>query len=251
MDAWAGMLGAGAVKDGDVAYLSGTSEVGGIVSRQRNPTPGVIVFPDCEGITLHAGPTQAGGGSVAWLAALLGRSVDEVAALAALSDPTRPAPIFLPHLQGERAPLWDIAARASFSGLDASMGAPEMARAVLEGVAYSVRLLMGALEASSGFEARRLHHAGRGAISDRWCQIRADILNCEVERKFGLDSGVIGAAILAGVGTGLFASIAEGAAILVRRDRAFEPVAARRAVYDEGFARYQNLYARLQGFSTA
>jgi len=251
MDAWVGMLGAGAVKDGDAAYLSGTSEVGGIVSRKRNPTPGVIVFPDCEGITLHAGPTQAGGASVVWLAALLGRSVDEVAALAALSDPPRSAPIFLPHLQGERAPLWDIAARASFSGLDASMGAPEMARAVLEGVAYSVKLLMGALEASSGFEPRRLHHAGGGARSDLWCQIRADILNCEIERKSGLDSGVIGAAMLAGVGTGLFASIGEGAANLVRRDRAFEPVAARRAVYDEGFARYQDLYARLRGFPAA
>ena len=148
------MLGAGAVRDGEAAYLSGTSEVGGIVSRRRVPTPGVIAFPDCEGITLHAGPTQAGGASVAWLAALLGRSADEISALAASSDPARPAPIFLPHLQGERAPLWDIAARASFSGLDASMGAPEIARAVLEGVAYSVRLLFGALESSSGVSRR-------------------------------------------------------------------------------------------------
>ena len=249
MDAWAGMLGAGAVKDGDAAYLSGTSEVGGIVSRQRIPTPGVIAFPDCEGITLHAGPTQAGGASVAWLGDLLGRSAAEISALAAASDPTRPAPIFLPHLQGERAPLWDVAARASFSGLDASMGPPEISRAVLEGVAYSVRLLFGALEASSGCKVTRLHHAGGGARSDVWCQIRADILDCAIERKVGLDSGVIGAAMLAGVGTGVFATIGEAAASLVRGDRIFEPAATRKALYDEGFARYLDLYGRLKGFT--
>ena len=54
MDGWAGMLGVGAVRQGDAGYLSGTSEVVGIVSRRRLPTPGVIAFPDCEGITLHA-----------------------------------------------------------------------------------------------------------------------------------------------------------------------------------------------------
>jgi xylulokinase len=251
MDAWAGMLGAGAAEEGAAAYLSGTSEVGGIVSSRRVPTPGVIAFPSCEGITLHAGPTQAGGASIAWLAAMLGRSAEEISALAAESDLARPAPIFLPHLQGERAPLWDIAARASFSGLDASMGAPEMARAVLEGVAYSVRLLLGALEASSGVTAERLHHSGGGARSDVWCQIRADALGRAIERKANLDSGVVGAAILAGIGVGLFASIEGGARRLVRTERVFEPVAARRARYDDGFARYQDLYRRLKGFSVA
>jgi xylulokinase len=250
MDAWAGILGAGAVAEGDAAYLSGTSEVGAIVARARIPTPGVIAFPDCEGITLHAGPTQAGGASVGWLAGVIGRSADEIFGLAAASDFERPAPIFLPHLQGERAPLWDIAARASFSGLDASMGAPEMARATLEGVAYSVRLLLEALEASSGRKTTRLYHAGGGARSDLWCQIRADILNREIDRRVGLDSGVIGAAMLAGVGTGLFASIGEAAANLARRDRIFEPSVARRALYDDGFERYKDLYRRLKGFSS-
>jgi xylulokinase len=251
MDAWAGMLGAGAAEEGAAAYLSGTSEVGGIVSSRRIPTPGVIAFPPCERITLHAGPTQAGGASIAWLAAMLGRSADEISALAAKSDPARPAPIFLPHLQGERAPLWDIAARASFSGLDASMGAPEMARAVLEGVAYSVRLLFGALEASSGVRTEKLHHAGGGARSDLWCQIRADVLDRVIERKADLDSGVVGAAILAGIGAGLFASLEDGARRLVRTDRIFEPAVARRGRHDEGFARYQDLYRRLKGFSAA
>jgi xylulokinase len=248
MDAWAGMLGAGAVREGDAGYLSGTSEVVGIVSRQRVPTPGVIAFPNCEGIMLHAGPTQAGGASVSWLGELLGRSPAEISALAAKCILERPAPIFLPHLQGERAPLWDIAARASFAGLDASMGASELARSVLEGVAYSVRLLIGALEASSGVTATRLRHAGGGARSAVWCQIRADVLGRPIDRVESLDSGVVGAAVLAGTTAGVFASIEEAASRMSRHERTFEPNRAMKAHYDEGFGRYTDLYARLKGF---
>ena len=68
-----GTAGAGASRDGDAVYLSGTSEVAAIVSPARVPTPGVIAFPDCEGIVLHAGPTQSGGASVAWLSQVLGK----------------------------------------------------------------------------------------------------------------------------------------------------------------------------------
>ena len=250
MDAWTGMIGVGAAHDGAAAYLSGTSEVCGIVSRRRVPTPGVIAFPECEGITLHAGPTQAGGASVAWLGALLGRSASEISELAAQSDATRPSPIFLPHLQGERAPLWDIAARASFSGLDGSMSAPDLSRAVLEGVAYSVRLLLSALEASSSIAAPRLRHAGGGARSDVWCQIRADVLGCPIDRLATLDSGLVGAAMLAGLGVGVFPTIGEAADRMCRITRTFEPNPARRALHDEGFARYQDLYSRLKGFRT-
>jgi xylulokinase len=246
MDAWAGMLGVGAVRDGDAGYLSGTSEVVGIVSPRRVPTPGVIVFPHCGGITLHAGPTQAGGASVAWLGALLGRNTEEISTLAATSQ--CPAPIFLPHLQGERAPLWDIASRASFAGLDASMGANELARSVLEGVAYSVRLLVGALEVSSAVTTKRLRHAGGGALSAVWCQIRADVLGRPIDRVESVDSGVVGAAMLAGTAVGVFGSVEEAADRMARLERTFEPNLALRAHYDEGFGRYTDLYARLKGF---
>jgi xylulokinase len=228
--------------------LSGTSEIVGIVSRRRVPTPGVIAFPNCEGITLHAGPTQSGGASVAWLAELLGRSAEEISAFAANSAPAQRTPIFLPHLQGERAPLWDIAARASFAGLDASMGAAELSRSVLEGVAYSVRLLIEALEHSSGVSPTRLRHAGGGARSDVWCQIRADVLSRSIDRVESLNSGVVGAAMLAGTAAGVFASIEEAADRMVRLERTFQPNRDLTGHYEEGFGRYTDLYARLKGF---
>jgi len=103
MDAWSGLLGAGVAEEGQGLYLSGTSEILGLVSHQRNPVPGVIAFAECEGIVLHAGPTQSGGASVEWIARLLGRSAAEISALAATADP-RHVPLFLPHLERERAP---------------------------------------------------------------------------------------------------------------------------------------------------
>jgi FGGY family of carbohydrate kinases, N-terminal domain len=57
MDAWAGLFGAGVCRPGEAVYLGGTSEVLGIVSERKVPTPGVIAFPKCDGVVLHAGPT--------------------------------------------------------------------------------------------------------------------------------------------------------------------------------------------------
>ncbi len=249
MDAWSGLLGAGVTDHGQCVYLSGTSEILGIVSAQKAPTPGVITFPKCEGIVLHAGPTQSGGASVEWLSRLLGRSAQEISALAATADTTLPLPIFLPHLEGERAPLWDIAARASFSGISSFTGPAEFARAVLEGVGYSARLLLAALEASACCKPHIINHSGGGASSDIWCQIRADILGRPLQRTRIRDAGVLGAAMMAGVGCGLFPSLRDAARAFVNMDRVFEPDPAEQERHAKGFALYQSLYRQLIPFN--
>jgi xylulokinase len=121
MDAWGGMFGVGVVSDGDAMYQSGTSEIPGIVSSRINPTPGVILFPPYEGIVMHAAPTQSGGAALQWFANVLGKSPAELSMLASGIAPSDAVPLFLPHLQGERAPLWD-ARRAGCSR--GSMRAP-------------------------------------------------------------------------------------------------------------------------------
>ncbi len=87
MDAWAGMFGVGVAEPGQAMYLSGTSEVVGLLGPVRTPTPGVIVFPEWRGLVLQAGPTQAGGASLDWLAGLLGQTP---AALGASEAAVRP-----------------------------------------------------------------------------------------------------------------------------------------------------------------
>lgn len=248
MDAWGGMFGVGVVDDGDAMYQSGTSEIAGIVSPKIVPTPGVILFPAYEGIAMHAAPTQTGGAALNWFANVLGRTPAETAALAAAAGSS--VPYFLPHLQGERAPLWDSASRGVFARLDPSSGAPEMARAVLEGVAFSVRLAFDALKASSGVDPAIINIGGGGAASDIWCQIRADVLGCSLRRCAVPEAASLGAAILAGRSQDAASPLSHVVRRLVRFDRTFEPDLEKREYYGDRFGHYSALYENLRLFNS-
>jgi xylulokinase len=245
MDAWSGLFGAGVRKDGDAVYLSGTSEILGIVSNLKSPTPGVIAFPECEGIVWHAGPTQSGGASIEWLSRLIGKTVSEISALAAQANIAN-TPLFLPHLEGERAPLWDPESRGAFAGMTSSTGPAELALAVMEGVAYSARLLFETLEQSACLNPTTINHSGGGSSSDIWCQIRADVLGRPIERTTARDAGVIGAALMAGVGSGAFVSLTDAARLFVRKDQTFKPDRTSAERHDRRFAAYKLLYEQLK-----
>ncbi len=249
MDAWGGMFGVGVHQAGSAMYLSGTSEIMGIVSPRRVPTPGVIAFPDYQGITLHAAPTQSGGASLEWLATLTGKRPDELAALAAtLAKDTR-VPLFLPHLQGERAPVWDAHARGVFLGLDAGSKPAHMARAVMEGVGYSARWLLEALEQSADCRVETLQCGGGGFQADVWNQIRADILGRPLRRVATSDAAALGAAAIAAVGSGVHGSLGEALAAVVHFDRDYTPDQAMRERHDAGFALYKETYEATKGLS--
>ncbi len=249
MDAWAGMFGIGVVANDDAMYVSGTSEVLGIISARRVPTPGVIVFPSYEGTTLHVAPTQSGGASLMWLTSLLGREPGAIAELVAETPPSPHVPLFLPHLQGERAPVWDAKSRAVFARVETAAGPGDLARAVLEGVAYSARLAFEATERSADCVAEHLNIGGGGARLDVWCQIRADAFGKVLRRARVVDAGTLGAAMIAGVGAGAMPSLSAAAQRLVAFDRTFEPNAALADYHNQRFGKYQELYADLKSFN--
>jgi xylulokinase len=249
MDAWAGMFGIGVIRNGDAMYLSGTSEVPGILSAKRVPTAGVIVFPSYKGITLHVAPTQSGGASLAWASALLGRSADEISALVEAAPTSASVPLFLPHLEGERAPLWDVRSRGVFARLETATGPGEVGRSVMEGVAFSVRLAFEAVQTSADLVVDHLNLGGGGARSDVWCQIRADALGKTLRRVRVLDAGVVGAAALAGLGSGAMPSLEVAIDRMVSFGRIFEPDPSARDYYDTRFDKYRELYAALKPFN--
>lgn len=249
MDAWGGMFGTGVAADGDAMYQSGTSEIPGIISSTVNPTPGVILFPPYEGIVMHAAPTQTGGAALAWLGKVLDRSPAEMSELAGGIEPGSAVPLFLPHLMGERAPIWDSASRGVFARLDNRAGAPEMVRGVMEGVAFSVRWAFEALQASAGRTIDVANIGGGGSRSDVWCQIRADALGMVLRRTTAPEATAIGAAMLAGVGSGVMPSIATASRELVQFDRSFEPDAGKAQYYAEKFGKYRELYHALRAFN--
>jgi xylulokinase len=245
MDAWAGMFG-GVVDDGDVMYQSGTSEILGIVSSSVYPTPGVILFPPYEDIVLHAGPTQSGGAALEWFSSLLGTTSAQTVMLASQVSPSDAVPLFLPHLQGERAPVWDESSRGVFARMDSRAGSPEMARSVMEGVSFSARWVFEALQESAGVSVSMANIGGGGARADVWCQIRADALGFVLKRVAVRDASALGAAILAGLGCGIVSTLREAVRELVTFDRTFEPHAANRGYYDEKFGHFRALYEAMQ-----
>lgn len=244
MDAWASLFGLGVARQGEGMYLSGTSEVLGVVSADVVAEPGVIVFPDWRGVRFHAGPTQSGGASLDWVARLVGR--DAEAALALVGEVAEDAPLFLPHLAGERAPIWDAASRGAFVGLSGAVGPGEMVAAVLEGVAFSARLAFEALERSGATRVEAIRAGGGGFASDIWAQMRADVFGRPLSRVAGRDPGAVGAAVMAGAGVGLMADLATAAGALVQTDRVFAPRPEAAARAERRFLIWRDIYGALR-----
>jgi xylulokinase len=243
------MFGVGVASDGDAMYQSGTSEILGIVSSTVEPTPGVVLFPPYQDIVMHAAPTQSGGAALGWLSGVLGKTPAELSALASTVGPSDAVPLFLPHLHGERAPIWDSNSRGVFARIDSRAGTAEMVRGVMEGVAFSARWAFQELQKSSGVAVSGANIGGGGSRSDAWCQIRADALGFALKRAAVTDAAALGAAILAGFGTGTMSSLDEAVRQLVRFDRTFEPQAFNRAYYDDKFGQYISLYEVLRPFN--
>jgi xylulokinase len=245
MDGWACLPGAGVSRAGEGSYISGTSEIITLASDRRIGAPGIVSFLPIGGWHVHAGPTQSGGDSLRWFAHATGQTIDHVLECAARPDRSRSSVLFLPHLEGERAPLWDPHSRGAFVGMSSSTGFGELAVAVLEGVAFSARLLFEAVSAAAGGSYDFLFLGGGGARSDLWCQIRADILGIELRRNAFLDSGTLGAAVIAGIGVGLFPSLPAAAREMLKIGQCFAPNMALKASYDDLFSLYRETYQAL------
>jgi xylulokinase len=131
-------------------------------------------------------------------------------------------------------------------GLTSSHGPADLFRAVLEGVACSVRHILSAAEEASGQRASEMRVAGGGARLALWNQIKADVAGCPVRPCAVSENGVLGAAMLGALGAGLFASVEQASAAMVALQEPCLPNAAHRAAYDQTFARYVALYPRLR-----
>lgn len=247
MDAWGNLFGCGVFRPGLGMYMSGTSEILAVAGDRRASAPGVVTFPEVEGMIVHAGPTQSGGDSLRWWARVANFEPLQLPELAAQADRSDRPLLFLPHLEGERAPLWDSEIRGAFLGIDSRAAAPDFALAVLEGVALSARLLFGALTDAAGFAPDHLLYGGGGSRSDLWSQIRADCLGVRLHRLAHPDIGCLGAAIMGAVGIGRFARMADAVPAMTVVERVFTPDPAMRPRYDAMFAAYRSATDALRG----
>lgn len=246
MDAWASRYGSGVTSIGQGMEVAGTSEILGMLSDVSGDPVGVVAFPPLDGRWFYAGPTQAGGDALRWWASQRGTDVDHLVSEAARCPLGSGGLVFLPHLMGERAPMWDADARGSFVGLSTDHGRAHLARAVMEGVAYSARHLLEALEAAAAMRCGVLRASGGGAVSDEWCQMKSDVFGLPLERVAVRSSGILGAAVLAGVGVGLLDDVDADAARMAVVERRFDPDPDAHSRYLELYDCYRSLQSALQ-----
>lgn len=191
--------------------------------------------------------TLSAGGSLNWWRERFAASAgfDSLAAEAAEVEPGAEGLLFLPHLTGERSPHLDPRASGAFVGLKASHGRPQLTRAVMEGVVLSMRAGLDVMRAL-GTAVDEVRATGGGARSRLWLQLQADIYGSPI-RRAAIDEGpAYGAALLAGVASGVFEDIEAASAGVRLRESITEPDPRRARRYDELYALFASLYPALR-----
>lgn len=246
----AGAIGMGIVKAGMLSATIGTSGVVFAVTDAPKIDLKGRIHTLCHAIPgrwHNTGVTQGAGLSLKWFRENFGESasydalVDEAAKISAGAD----GAIWLPYLMGERTPHLDANARAAFIGLTASHTKAHLTRAVLEGVAFSLRDSL-EIFGELGAPIKKIRLGGGGAKSPLWRQIQADTYGQSVEILEADEGAAFGAAILAGVGAGAWSSVDEACERTIRVAEKIEPHADSVKRSNRNYEAYKLLYAALR-----
>jgi len=153
--------------------------------------------------------------------------------------------IYLPYLMGERSPILDSNSRGVFFGLSAIHGKYDMLRAVMEGVIYSQRHCLDVLHEMNVYP-EEMFATGGGGSSPLWRQMIADNFGFPVKTSTNKEGPVLGVALLAGVGAGLYKSVEEACETAIKTNPPQQPVAENSEKYNKVYAIYKGLYGQLK-----
>lgn len=153
--------------------------------------------------------------------------------------------VFLPYMSGERSPVWDAAAKGIYFGLDFAKTKAHFLKAGYEGVAYALKHNLDVAELS-GAIVSELHAMGGAANSLIWTQIKADVTGKRIVVPATDEATTFGAAILAGVATGVYESFEEAVTKTVSTKRIHEPNAEFASIYQKNYEKYLSIYENLK-----
>ena len=256
-DQAAGAVGMGIVRPGTVSGTIGTSGVVFAATDRPALDPLGRVHTFCHAVPdrWHVmGVTQGAGLSLRWFKDTFGvggpgghagRDPYDL-----LCDEAAQAPVgsdgvtWAPYLMGERTPHLDPHARAALVGLSASHTRAHVTRAILEGVAFSLRESLTIIE-DMGLPVTRIRLGGGGARSPLWRQIQADVYGQTVEVLAAEEGAAYGAALLAGGGCGVWSTVDEACDRVVRVAETIHAVPEHVAILDERYNRFRTLYRAL------
>ena len=259
-DQAAGAVGMGIVRPGAVSATIGTSGVVFAATDRPALDPKGRVHTFCHAVPERwhvMGVTQGAGLSLRWFRDQFGAGEDDgrdpyerLGEEAARVPPGADGVLWAPYLMGERTPHLDPHARAALVGLSASHKRAHVVRAILEGVAFSLRDTFTIFE-EMGVPVESIRLGGGGARSKVWRQIQADVYGREVELVEADEGAAYGAALLAGVGGGAWASVDDACAAAVRVRERTQPDAEGKRVMDERYRIFRAIYPALRRIAEA
>ncbi|MEW6226542.1 MAG: FGGY family carbohydrate kinase [Bacillota bacterium] len=201
-----------------------------------------------------AAALTASGATLDWAVATLAESrgkgdngvlIDNYAAILARAETRRPGAggiLFLPHLLGGGPPEWDPASRGAFLGLRPCHAADDMLRAVVEGLSFEFRYLLDEIEQATGVSSRVIRATGGGAKNPLWLRVKAAVTGLPIEIPQVLEATAMGAALLAGLGVGLYSTPADAVQRTLHVAEVYEPDQSLMDTYAPIFDVYKGIY---------
>jgi xylulokinase len=250
----AAAAGTGIVREGLVSSSIGTSGVVFAHTDRPRPDPAGRLHAFCHAVpgAYHLmGVTLSAGGSLGWWQGLLSEldaslSYDRLAELAATVPAGAEGLLFLPYLSGERTPHLDPFARGSWFGLTTRHGLGHLTRALMEGVALSMRDCLDLMR-EGGVRVEEVRATGGGARHPLWRQLQADVYGLDVRRPEVEEGPAYGAALLGGVAAGAYRDVLEAAAVVALRPDVVQPDSEAHRTYDRSLNLFRSLYASTSG----
>jgi xylulokinase len=257
-DQAAGAIGMGITRPGAVSVTIGTSGVVFAATDRPAIDPKGRLHTFCHAIPgrWHVmGVTQAAGLSLRWLRDLLtpptpqasptSVAYDQLSAEAGTVAPGADGVLWAPYLMGERTPHCDPDVRAALVGLAASHGRGHIVRAVMEGIALSLRDTF-TIFSELAVPVERVVLGGGGARSALWRQIQADVYGCAVQTVAADEGAAYGAALLAGVGAGVWTTVDAACETVVRPADLVAPQPDAVGVMNQRYEEYRRIYPALR-----
>ncbi len=247
LDLAAMIVGMGLARAGQAMMIMGTTAVVNIltdkVTPRALPVGASVLHPTSDTIIRVLAPTT-GAAAFDWFSTLLSptggvadrEAIAELGALVAAGSPGANGVTFLPYLNGERAPFVMADLRATFHGMSSSTTRADLARAVMEGTALSLRHCC---EEEGGLATGPVQLTGGGSRSEAWCRIIADVVGRPVVTNAAFDQGLWGAACIGAAATGAGEPVKLAAR--AETQRVYEPDPGRVRAYDAVWRRYQTL----------
>jgi xylulokinase len=248
-DQAAGAVGMGIVEPGNVSATIGTSGVVFAATSHPVVEPQGRIHTFCHAIPGRwhlMGVTQGAGLSLRWFRDQFGgASYDALVKEAAEAPAGADGLLWAPYLMGERTPHLDPNARGALVGLTAQHTRAHVIRAILEGVAFSLRDTF-TIFRELGVPLKSIRLGGGGARSSLWQQIQADIYGMPVDLVAADEGAAYGAALLAGVGAGVWPSVEAACEMAVHVAKRVEPNARNADLMSLRYAEYRKLYPTLR-----